>query len=43
MPGGSMRIKPEGLNCLSVYGRMATLMIDTGIGMRQLLNELKDL
>ena len=27
----------------SVYGRMATLMIDTGIGMRQLLNELKDL
>ena len=27
----------------SVYGRMATLMIDTGIGMRQLINELKDL
>ena len=26
----------------SVYGRMATLMIDTGIGMRQLINELKD-
>jgi hypothetical protein len=26
----------------SVYGRMATLMINTGIGMRQLINEMKE-
>ena len=43
MPGGVHENQTRRAELLeSVYGRMDSLMINTGISMRQLINEMKD-